>query len=70
MGQSKGNRKSSKRDEPKRKRYNAERRGFVHRVRALEKHIAKHPDDEQAKAALILAKDMLTKPQMGGNKWQ
>lgn len=47
-----GNKKGIKKDQPKRKRYNFEARGFRRAVRDMEKHIAKYPNDERAKAAL------------------
>ncbi len=47
-----GNKKSCKSDQPKRRRYNVENRGWKHRVRDLERHIAKHPNDAAAPEAL------------------
>jgi hypothetical protein len=47
-----GNKKSPKRDQPKRKRYNAEGRGHKRRLADLERHIAKHPNDAVAPEAL------------------
>ena len=46
---SKGNRKSSKKDQPKRIRYNNQRRGHLRKVRELENHCQKCPNDIQAK---------------------
>lgn len=42
-GASGGNKKSSKSDQPKRRRYNVECRGHKRRLRELERHIDKHP---------------------------
>jgi hypothetical protein len=47
-----GNKKSPKTNQPKRKRYNSERRGFKRRYRDLEAHVAKHPNDSVAPTAL------------------
>lgn len=52
MGQVKGNKKGPKGNQPKRKRYNFEKRGFKRAVKDLEKHIGKHPNDRSAKDAL------------------
>lgn len=49
---SKGNKKRRKGDQPKRKRYIAEKRGWRRRVRDLERHVKKHPGDKAASAAV------------------
>jgi len=48
MGISGGNKKSSKRDQQKRIRYNLEHRGEKRRLRDLEWHVARNPNDKQA----------------------
>ena len=52
MGQGMGNKKSSKRDQPKRKRYNAERRYEKNQVRNLRKHLKHYPNDKAAQEYL------------------
>jgi hypothetical protein len=44
--------KASKKDQPKRKRYNAEGRGKARKLRMLQKHVEKYPNDLQAKNVL------------------
>lgn len=52
MGQSKGNTKSSKRDQPKRKRYVQSGRGQARRLEQLKQHCRKWANDKQARQAL------------------
>jgi len=52
MGKGTGNRKSSKKDQPKRKRYNAEKRGLKHAIRDLTRHLKRHEKDQSAIEAL------------------
>jgi hypothetical protein len=47
-----GNKKSSKADQPKRRRYNVESRGHKRRLRDLERHIERNPNDKTAPEAL------------------
>lgn len=51
-GASGGNKKSSKGDQPKRRRYVAEGRGYRRRLRDLERHIDRNPKDAVAPEAL------------------
>jgi hypothetical protein len=51
-GASGGNKKSSKSDQPKRRRYNATNRGYRRRLRDLERHIERNPNDKTAPEAL------------------
>jgi len=44
----KGNRKKSKKDQPKRKRYILTGRRDINAIRSLQKHLKKHPEDQQA----------------------
>lgn len=60
MSEQKGNRKRRKTDQPKRKRYNATRRGFCRRLRDLERHIAKNPNDKVAPLALPKVQKLAT----------
>jgi len=55
----KGNRKMPKGDQPKRKRYNVSRRGYLRRLRDLESHVQWHVNDEQSKSALRRLKPIL-----------
>lgn len=47
-----GKNKKRKADQPKRRRYNNARRGFMRRLCDLERHIVKHPADTVAVEAL------------------
>ena len=47
-----GNKKSSKKNQQKRIRYNLAHRGEVRRLRDLERHVARNPIDAQAHDAL------------------
>jgi len=47
-----GNRKSSKKDQPKRKRYNASGRAVTNAIKNLEKHLRKYATGGQDKQAL------------------
>jgi len=51
QGTSGGNRKSSKRDQPKRRRYLASGRMAKHAIKNLERHMKKYSSDNQDKAA-------------------
>jgi len=49
--------KASKRDQPKRQRYNSSGRAVKHAIRNLEKHLKKYsPGGEDAMAAVVLAR--------------
>ena len=52
-----GNRKSSKKDQPKRQRYNSSGRAVKHAVKNLERHMKLYsPGGEDAMAAGVLAR--------------
>jgi len=52
-----GNRKSSKANQAKRKRYNSSGRAVTNAIRNLEKHMKKYsPGGEDAMAAVVLAR--------------
>ena len=53
--------KASKKDQPKRKRYNVQQRGFKRRITDLEKHIKKNPNDAQALVSLPEVQKMRVK---------
>lgn len=50
------NKQTSKRDQPKRKRYNQEGRRQTNRIRKLSRHLKKYGEDKQAIQALEKAK--------------
>ena len=47
-----GQSKSPKRDQPKRKRYNTEKRGVLNKIRKLTRHLKRYTGDVQAIEAL------------------
>ena len=52
-----GNRKSSKKDQPKRQRYNSSGRAAKHAIKNLERHMKLYsPGGEDAMAAVVLAR--------------
>ena len=53
--------KASKKDQPKRKRYNVQQRGLKRRITDLEKHIKKSPNDAQALVSLPEVQKMQVK---------
>jgi hypothetical protein len=54
-----GNKKSSKADQPKRRRYVASKRGWKRRYACLQRHIAQHPNDAVAPTALPRVRQLL-----------
>lgn len=48
----KGNKKSSKKDQPKRKRYNIENRAVKNKIKKLKKHLRVYSSDKVAQATL------------------
>ena len=46
-----GNKKSSKKNQPKRIRYNAENRGKKNKIKRLKKHLAHYSNDQVATVA-------------------
>ena len=55
-----GKGKKRKTDQPKRHRYNIERRGQRHKLADLERHVAAHPEDVKAKGDLDRIKRAFT----------